>query len=170
MNAIGPLLFILLGAFLLSRQSKAATGSAQLPATYQDAGPNAENLMDVIRRATGEAEFYYELPNGILLSMAGIESGFDPDVIYCRREGAAGERGLMQISPRWHPDANACDPEDAIWYAAGYLRENYDRFGNWRAAVAAYNWGPTNLATYGYDAMPAITWQYVARVGREIGI
>jgi soluble lytic murein transglycosylase-like protein len=115
------------------------------------------------------AENEYGLPSGILHSMAGIESSFQPDIIYCKILGGVGEKGIMQIDPRFH-DVDGCDPWTAIPYAASYLRENYNRFGNWRLAVAAYNWGPTNLATKGYGNAPQVTQDYVARVVREVGI
>ena len=76
----------------------------------------------------------------------------------------------MQITPRWHPNVNPYDPVESIWYAAGWLRELHDQFGNWRYAVAAYNWGPTNLRNYGFGAAPDITQQYVARVAAQTGI
>ena len=115
------------------------------------------------------AENEYGLPSGILRSVAGIESSFRPDIIYCDILGAAGEKGLMQIDPRWH-DVDGCDPWAAIPYAASYLRENYNRFGSWREAIVAYNWGPTNLATKGMAQMPPVTRRYLDRVIAEVGI
>lgn len=38
-----------------------------------------------------------------------------------------------------------CDPATNLLAAATYLRRLYDKFGDWRLATAAYNWGPGNV-------------------------
>ena len=149
--------------FLLSRKAVAAPAPgapATLPYDWRSA----------VEDAFVQAEQKYGIPPGVLKSMAGVESGFREDVVFCRTTGGAGEQGIMQITPRWHPTANACNPTAAIDYAASYLRKLYNRFGNWRMAVVAYNWGPTNLANKGYEQMPQVTWNYINRVARETGI
>lgn len=170
-----PLLALLavggLGAYFLLREKGQPVASVLTyrPPTGTSSVGTSTLKPQSFETAFMAAENEYGLPSGILRSMAGIESSFRPDIIYCEILGAAGEKGLMQIDPRWH-DIDGCDPWQAIPYAASYLRENFNRFGNWRHAVAAYNWGPTNVATKGYAAAPQITKNYVARVVDEVGI
>ena len=65
--------------------------------------------------------------------------------------------------------------EPAAQAAAKYLRQLYDRFGDWRLAVAAYNSGPSTVSrllkryqTTSYDRiapyLPAETQMYVPKV------
>ena len=59
--------------------------------------------------------------------------------------------GLMQIDSRSHDHflnahSGGLDPASNIRYGAKLLRENFDRFGRWDAALAAYNAGPTRVA------------------------
>jgi len=146
--------------FLTTRKASAA-----VPATGAD-----RDLGVSISKAFSDAGYEYGIPVGVLRTMADIESAFRPEIVSGQVKGAAGEIGIMQITPKWHPNVNPYDPIESIWYAAGWLRDLYERFGSWREAVAAYNWGPTNLANYGLAAAPTITQQYIARVVANTGI
>lgn len=122
-----------------------------------------------------QAEYQYALPNRLLARVAYQESRYDPGA----HNVASGARGMMQIIPRWHPGVNVTDldPQDDIFYAAKYLRENYNRFGTWEKALASYNWGPGNVRK-SIDAhaddwlafAPRETREYVRNVTRDIGI
>jgi soluble lytic murein transglycosylase-like protein len=57
---------------------------------------------------------------------------------------------------------------DAINGAARYLRQQFDRFGDWSRALAAYNWGSGNVARRGLAAAPAETRTYVASILRDV--
>lgn len=110
------------------------------------------------------AEQYHNMPAGLLSSMALQESGFRADVIDGTVKGGAGEIGILQITPRWHPNVNPYDPFASIWYVAALMRDNYTTFGSWEAALAAYNWGPTVLRANGIDAAPSTTKAYIAAI------
>lgn len=110
-------------------------------------------------------ERQYNLPPGLLSAVARKESNYNHNA-----RGAAGEIGIMQIIPKWHPGCDVYSLEGNIQCAANYLRENYNRFGSWQYALAAYNWGPTNLAKYGIGKIPSSTRQYIADVTRWAGI
>ena len=70
------------------------------------------------------------------------ESGYRQDVIDCRRDSSAGARGIAQIVPRWHPNVNPCDPEQALEYAAQLMRQQLQaRGGDWALALSNYNAG-----------------------------
>lgn len=112
-----------------------------------------------------QATLYYQLPNRLLSRMAQQESSYRPNVI-----SPAGAVGLMQLIPRFHPGVDVTDPEDSVTRAAEYMRILFNRFGDWRLAMAAYNWGPTNLAKYGFDRAPLETKRYIANVAYDIDL
>lgn len=111
-------------------------------------------------------EHSYAMPDGFLEAVAERESAFRHDIITCETLGGVGEEGIMQLRPEFHLSTRyeRCTPSIAIPYAAKYLAKNYLRFGNWSSALAAYNWGPTNLETRGLNAAPAATKEYIAFV------
>lgn len=121
------------------------------------------------------AEREYNIPNNLLARVAYQESRFRPEIIGGQTISSANAVGLMQIIPRWHPDVDPRDPYDSINYAGFYLRQNYDRFGSWDKALAAYNWGPTILAKtireHGdswLEFVPTETYNYVKQIGADI--
>jgi protein-disulfide isomerase-like protein with CxxC motif len=76
----------------------------------------------------------------------------------------AGAKGIAQIVPKFHPGVDPMNPEEAIPYAASYLADNYERFGDWDRALAAYNHGPTAVRSYGDEwesRIPQETIDYV---------
>jgi hypothetical protein len=87
------------------------------------------------------------------------ESGFNPDAFNAR----SGATGIAQIIPRWHPGVDATDPYASLDYAAKWMSDLHRIYGSWRAALAAYNWGPANAA--GWDgkrgSLPAETRHYL---------
>lgn len=113
--------------------------------------------------AFSDAERIHRLPRNLLARMAQQESNFNPDA-----RGASGEVGMMQIIPKWHPGVDAANPYTAIDYAGRLMRRHYDRFGSWEKALAAYNWGPTALSSYGYAAAPASTKRYIAAISTDV--
>ncbi len=109
----------------------------------------------------------YSLPKNLLARVAYQESRFRPDIISGEFPSSAGAQGIMQIIPRWHPGVDPLNPSEAIYYAASYLKKLYLRFGSWSEALAAYNWGPTNLAKYlsgDKSAIPKETQNYVNQI------
>lgn len=117
------------------------------------------------------AEKVNGIPAGMLDKLIMVESGYDTAVISGQRVSSAGALGIAQIVPRWHPNVDPLNPVEAIEYAAWYLRDNYDEFGTWQKALAAYNWGPGNLReaikTYGanwFANAPTETKNYVTAI------
>ena len=117
----------------------------------------------------GAAEAFKVDPD-ILKSMAHAESGFSPDVISGKRLSSTGAIGLMQFMPdtakRYGIDP--LHPEQAIFGAAKYLRDNLDKFnGDYAKAVAAYNTGE-NRAYFDkpdwHKSLPSETLGYVDKV------
>ena len=111
------------------------------------------------QRLVTKAEREYSLPEGLLNSVLKAESGFNPKAV-----SSAGAKGIAQIIPEYHPEVNPMNPREAIPYSAKYLAENYNRFGSWDKALAAYNWGPTNVARHGMKKLPPETIEYINKV------
>lgn len=127
--------------------------------------------------ALTQAETRYGLPRGLLGRVAWQESRFRPDIIEGRTVSPAGALGLMQIIPRWHPDVDPLDPFAAIDYAGYYIRQLQRQFGTWDKALAAYNWGPGNLATaidaHGAQwaqALPGETARYIDEISTDLNL
>jgi soluble lytic murein transglycosylase-like protein len=116
-------------------------------------------------------ENIYNLPQGVLKAIAWRESRFKPAVITGQQKGAAGEIGIMQILPKWHPTADIAqlgDPVYSINYAGKFLRQLLSQFnGSLPLAIAAYNWGSGNVTKYlqgSIKTVPEAVQQYVQEV------
>lgn len=105
----------------------------------------------------------YNLPPDVLRNLLLRESGANPGVT----RGAAGEVGIAQFMPGTAAalGIDPSDPKQAIPGAALYLRQNVDRFGgDLDTGLAAYNWGPGNVAKYGLAGAPQSVRNYVTAV------
>lgn len=124
------------------------------------------------------ASIQYGLPPNLLEAVAYRESRFRPDVISGALRSMKGAVGIMQFVLRWHPElteADALNPARAIPAAAAYLRQLYNRFGDWKLALAAYNWGQGNLQKDLADRIvgnewPAETRAYVDEIASNAGL
>jgi len=79
------------------------------------------------------------VPEDLFLRLVQQESGWNPGAL-----SPKGATGLAQLMPGT-ADLLGVDPNDPLQNLDGgarYLRMMYDRFGNWRLALAAYNAGP----------------------------
>lgn len=118
------------------------------------------------------AEDAYDIPRDLLARVAYQESHFREDIINGTTMSPAGAVGLMQIVPRWHPEVDAKDPYASINYSAGFLASLKRQFGSWKLALAAYNWGPGNVAkslnTPG--TWPQETLDYVSEITRDVPV
>lgn len=87
------------------------------------------------------------------------ESGFDPDAY----NAASGAAGIAQIVARFHPDVDPWDPIASLDYAARWMAQLRVQLGTYRKALAAYNWGPGNVARWdgSPDGLPAETRHYL---------
>ncbi|MEM7285192.1 MAG: lytic transglycosylase domain-containing protein [Actinomycetota bacterium] len=108
-----------------------------------------------------EAGARHGVDPALLKAVAWTESNFRPDAV-----SHAGAQGLMQIMPGTADGlgVNPMDPPQAVDGAARYLRQQLDRFGDLRLALAAYNAGPGAVEQHGGVPPYDETIGYVAKV------
>ncbi|MCA0043854.1 lytic transglycosylase domain-containing protein [Celeribacter litoreus] len=89
------------------------------------------------------------VPTDLFLRLVQQESGWNPTA-----RSHAGAYGLAQLMPDTARllQVNPNDPHQNLEGGARYLRMMYNKFGNWRLALAAYNAGP--LAVEKYNGVP----------------
>ncbi|HBZ7476381.1 TPA: lytic transglycosylase domain-containing protein, partial [Klebsiella pneumoniae] len=110
----------------------------------------------------GKLEAMYNLPSGLLRSVAITESGGDQFAV-----SGAGAQGMFQFMPGTARDMglrgnDVFDPiksaEAAARYLSMLLQKNGGDLGK---ALASYNWGIGNVQKYGMALMPQETRQYI---------
>lgn len=111
--------------------------------------------------AARSAAAKYGIPEPIFLRQINQESGWNPNA-----RSSAGAMGLLQLMPgtaRGLGVTNPFDPVENIDAGARYLRDQYNHFGSWRLALAAYNAGPGNVSSGAWQHIPE-TVHYVDNI------
>lgn len=76
----------------------------------------------------------YGVPQNVIKAIMDIESGGDPSAT-----SALGAQGLMQVMSMHNRNGdNLYDPATNIEYGTRLLAENFQRYGSWEKAAAAY--------------------------------
>jgi soluble lytic murein transglycosylase-like protein len=105
----------------------------------------------------------YGLDPHLVRAVVTAESDFDPNCV-----SPAGAMGLMQLMPQTAQDLGVEDPYDPVQNIEGgarYLSQMLKRFGgDVSKALAAYNWGPSNVESGG--RLPSETRNYLKKVAR----
>jgi len=85
------------------------------------------------------------VPADLFLRLVQQESGWNAAAV-----SHAGAIGLAQLMPATARGlgVNPRDPAQNLDGGARYLRQQYDTFGSWRLALAAYNAGPGAVQQY----------------------
>lgn len=115
-----------------------------------------------------------------LTRQAAVQQGLEPELLgavvwhesrYCvdavSPKGAVGLGQLMPATAR-ELGVDATDPAQNLAGAARYLREQWNSFGDWTLALAAYNAGPGAVRRYGGPPF-AETREYVTLVLQSYG-
>jgi len=152
-----------------------------VPATAQDDRNVAGSLRESMKYKEhfDAAETANELPPGMLMAVASIESSGNPAAIgpqtkYGQAKGlmqfmeaTAGEYGL-EIDEKNNIDERL-DPVKFIYAAGAMLKDALRRSdGNIEQALLQYNWGPGNWGKWtrkqqGFESMPLETGSYIGK-------
>lgn len=86
------------------------------------------------------------VPEDLFLRLVQQESGFN-----ARAKSPKGALGLAQLMPQTARvlGVDPHDPYENLDGGARYLAQQYQRFGSWRLALAAYNAGPEAVEKHG---------------------
>ena len=113
-----------------------APGSQRFTGNYR--GPYLAMARDAARR--------HGVPEDLFLRLVQQESAWKPAA-----RSHKGAIGLAQLMPGTAQllGVDAADPRQNLDGGARYLRMMYDRYSNWRLALAAYNAGPGAVDKHG---------------------
>lgn len=130
---------------------------AKLAAVPQYSGRYRGLYLDAARQAARR----HGIPEDLFLRLVQQESGWNPNAVSHK-----GATGLAQLMPGTASrlGVDATDPDDNLNGGARYLRMMYDRFGDWKLALAAYNAGPEAVAKHGGIPPYAETKGYVRAI------
>jgi hypothetical protein len=131
-------------------------------------GANPDELVLVknqIRQLITEQEEQNNIPSGLLLAIATVESGSEPYALNIQGKSVIGSNkreavalihealaeginnidvGVMQLNVKWHREnfksiEEMLEPKKNIEYAAGFLLKLYKKYGDWHKAVRFYH-------------------------------
>ncbi len=109
----------------------------------------AERITKAIEDSSGE----FGVDPWLMVALIRVESAGNPAAVSYK-----GARGLTQVMPytgvqiarelgvKWEGPEVLHDVENSVRFGTYYLSKLLERFGDTRAAVAAYYWGPENIA------------------------
>ena len=106
----------------------------------------------------------YGVPSTIALAVAQQESGYNQGAI-----GSSGEVGVFQLMPGTAAElgVNPYNLQQNIDGGLAYLSQQYQTFGSWDLALAAYNAGPGSVVA---GRIPTSTRSYVSAVLGSNGV
>jgi peptidoglycan DL-endopeptidase CwlO len=114
------------------------------------------------------------IPTNLLARVAYEESHFRNDIIRGTKASPAGALGIMQMMPQYFdtvrrpiPFSDA-DVEAQIAQAGADLVSQFESFGSWELALAAYNAGAGNVRKYGGIPPFSETQTYVAQIIADV--
>ncbi|SLN34661.1 Soluble lytic murein transglycosylase precursor [Pseudoruegeria aquimaris] len=112
-------------------------------------------------RMAREAARKHAIPEDLFLRLVQQESGWN-----ARAKSHKGALGLAQLMPATARSlrVDPLNPKQNLEGGARYLKQQYDRFGSWRLALAAYNAGPEAVVKYGGVPPYRETRNYVKKI------
>jgi hypothetical protein len=133
------------------RSGPAALQPAGCPGYTYRAHPRLRPAQEAGRRLfwrdTVAAACRHGVPAGLFDALVVQESRYES-----RARSSKGAIGLSQLMPATARSLGVRDPADVLQNLDGgarYLRAQFDRFGDWRLALAAFNAGPGAVARHG---------------------
>ena len=133
-----------LSAPLFSSLLAQAQGATSADTTVATASVANSTAYDSIIEAASET---YGLDADLIRAVIQTESSYNQNAV-----SSAGAQGLMQLMPGTAASLGVTDSFDAqqnIFAGTQYLKQQLARFGDIRLALAAYNTGPSRVASYG---------------------
>lgn len=128
-------------------------------------GAKGKAFLQAMAGEFGALEGKYDLPAGLLSSVAATESDGDPFAV--SPKGAKGPFQFMDGTARdlGLKGMDVYDPHKSADAAARYLRYLLDATGgDLEKTLASYNWGLGNVQKKGMDNLPSETRNYVPKV------
>lgn len=103
----------------------------------------------------------HNVPEDLFLRLVQQESGWNPTA-----ESHKGALGLAQLMPATAKllGVDPTIPQENLEGGARYLAAQYQEFGSWRLALAAYNAGPEAVKKYGGVPPYSETKNYVLKI------
>ena len=120
-------------------------------------GPASSQWFEPARNAARR----HGVPEDLFLRLVRQESGWYPGAV--SPKGAVGLAQLMPDTARLL-GVDPSDPQQNLEGGARYLKRQFDRFGSWPLALAAYNAGPEAVEQYGGIPPYAETQGYVQAI------
>lgn len=128
----------------------------------------ADRLSQQVRDLLLAAAQKYGVDPNVVMAQAYAESGGNQSAV-----SSAGAIGVMQLEPETAAGLGV-DPHDLAQNIDGgvrYLSQQFQRFGNYTLALAAYNWGPGRIAVdKDPSTWPEETQNYVSRILGWVGV
>lgn len=108
-----------------------------------------------------EAALLHEVPVDLFLKLVQQESNWN-----AKAKSHKGALGLAQLMPGTARAlrVDPLDPRQNLEGGARYLKQQYQKFGSWRLALAAYNAGPHAVEKYGGVPPYKETRNYVRKI------
>ena len=156
------------GAVLDGRAAQQYAGSNRFRPSSARTPASLETIPAYVGRYRGQflplahdAARRHGIPETLFSRLVQQESGWNPTAI--SHKGAIGLAQLMPATAgRLGVDPH--DPAQNLEGGARYLRRQFDRFGSWRLALAAYNAGPEAVRRHGGIPPYRETRGYVAAI------
>lgn len=120
----------------------ASPAEADIDTGYADVSSEKSQIDLAIENAAKVTGLSPALIRAVIMT----ESSFRPNAV-----SRCGAQGLMQLMPRTAKELGVQDSFDVFQNVLGgstYLKKQLNRFGDLRLALAAYNTGPSRVASY----------------------
>ena len=81
----------------------------------------------------------YQIPENVLFALIGVESNYKPGAVNGANTNGTNDKGLMQLNSKYFGHVDRLDPYANLQAGCAHLRERYNKYGTWDAAIMYYN-------------------------------